>query len=107
MIEKPLSNEEKLDAIYKMTQENHEILKSIRRQGYISGTFRVLYWLMVIGFVGGTYFYIRPFIGMIVSNSSKIEQTMGQLNQLKSQLPETKVLNQLLEGIQKSAGSQQ
>jgi hypothetical protein len=106
MIDKQLSNEEKLDAIYKMTSENQEILKSIRRQGYISGTFRVLYWLMVIGFVGGTYYYIRPFIGMVVSNSSKIEQTMGQLNQLKNQLPETKLLNQLLEGLQKSAVAQ-
>ena len=98
---KDLTNEEKLDAIYEMTKENHEILRTIRKQNYFSTAFRVLYWCVVLGFIGGAYFYVRPFIGMISGNSSKIEEALTQLNQLKETLPEAKVLNQVLEGLQK------
>ena len=101
-----LTNEEKLDAIYEMTRENHEILRTIRRQNYMSTVFRILYWLVVLGFVGGSYYYMRPYISMLTGNASKIEETMTQLNQLKESLPEAKALNQMIQGLQKpgSAG---
>lgn len=99
---KHLTNEEKLNEIYELVHENHQILKTLRRQQYLSNTFRVLYWVVILGALGGAYYYVRPFIGMIAGNSSKMEETFLQLNQLKDQLPETKILNQVLEGLQKS-----
>ena len=98
-----LTNEEKLDAIYEMTKENHEILKTIRKQNYFSTAFRVLYWMLVIGFIGGAYFYVRPFVGMLTGNASKIEEMVTKLDQFKNTFPETKVFNQMLQGIQKPA----
>ena len=103
MLGKNLTNEEKLDAIYEMTLENHEVLKTIRRQQYFATAGRLFYWLLVLGVVGGTYFYLRPVIDFMTANSSKLTETFLQLNQLKDQLPEAKVLNQLMEGLQKSA----
>lgn len=102
MLGKNLTNEEKLDAIYEMTLENHEVLKTIRRQQYFATAGRLLYWLLILGVVGGTYFYLRPVIDFMTTNSSKLTETFLQLNQLKDQLPEARVLNQLLEGLQKS-----
>jgi hypothetical protein len=107
MFDKKLTNEEKLDEIYKLTLENHEMLKTLRRQTYIAGAFRILYWLMILGALGGTYYYVRPFVNTFSTNSAKIENTLFQLNQIKSQVQDPGVLNQLLEGFQKSATSGQ
>ncbi len=108
MLGKNLTNEEKLDAIYEMTLQNHEVLKTIRRQQYLATAGRIFYWLLILGFVGGSYYYLRPVIGMITGNSSKIEETFKQLESFKNQIPENNVLNQMMEGLQKSdTGSQQ
>ena len=98
MLDKHLTNEEKLDEIYRMTLENHEVLKTIRRQQYFSGAMRALYWLIVLGVIGGSYYYVRPFIGAVSNNSSQIE---SYFSQFKNQLPETKVFNQVLDGLNK------
>ena len=49
MLDKKLTNEEKLDLIYQMTEENHDILMSLRRQSYVSNAFKLLkkqgYWI--------------------------------------------------------------
>jgi hypothetical protein len=94
-----LNNEEKLDSIYEMTLENNEILRTIRRQQYFANSLRFLYWLVVIGALGGAYYFVRPLIITLSNNSSKIEETVGQFNQLRSQLPETKLVNQLIESV--------
>ena len=104
MSEKQLTNEEKLDEIYRMTLEDHEVLRTMRRQQYISGALRVAYWLVVLGVIGGAYLYVRPFIGVAIENSTKIRDTFFQLG---NQLPEAKVLNTLLQGLKQSAGSGQ
>jgi hypothetical protein len=101
MLGKDLNNEEKLEAIYAMTLENHDILKTIRRQQYVSGTFRVLYWLLVLGALGGTYFYIRPFVTLLSDKSSTIEEKFTQFNQLKNNLPEAKIIDQVIQVLQK------
>ena len=103
MLGKNLTNEEKLDAIYEMTLQNHEVLKTIRRQQYLATAGRLFYWLLILGFVGGTYFYLRPMIESLSANSSKLKETFMQLDQLKNQLPETKMLNQMMESLQKTA----
>jgi F0F1-type ATP synthase membrane subunit b/b' len=96
-----LTNEEKLDTIYEMTKENNKILRSMHREHYVSLVFRIIYWLVVLGFIGGSYYYMKPYISMLTGNASKIEETMTQLNQLKESLPEAKALNQMMEGMKK------
>lgn len=103
MLGKNLTNEEKLDAIYEMTRENHEVLKTIRRQQYFSTITRLLYWLIVLGLIGSTYYYVRPFIGLLTNNAANIEEKFMQFNQLKSQLPDSKIIDQVIQGLQKSA----
>lgn len=103
MIGKHLTNEEKLDAIYEMTVQNHEVLKTIRRQQYISGAFRVMYWLVVLGVIGGSYYFIRPFIGSVSGNASQLESIYSQF---KDSIPETMVMNKMMESLKKTPDNQ-
>lgn len=110
MIGKDLNNQEKLAAIYEMTLENNSILRTIRRQHYFSNFLSSLYWLMVIGVIGGTYYFVRPVVTAISNNSGQVEETINQFNQIRSQLPETKLINQVIKGLKTntatSAGNQ-
>ncbi len=100
-----LNNQEKLEEVYHMTLENNEILRSIRRQQHISNAFRFLYWLIILGALGGAYYYIRPAVNAITDNKQKIDSTLQQFNELRSQLPESKLINQVLEGLNPSSSN--
>jgi hypothetical protein len=99
MLGKNLNNEEKLDAIYRMTLENNEILRTVRRQQYFANTLRALYWIVVVGAIGGAYYFIRPVLTVLSENSGKIEETMTQFNQLRDQLPEKKLLDKVINSL--------
>jgi hypothetical protein len=107
MLDKKLTNEEKLDLIYKMTEENHEILASLRRQTYFSNALRLLYWLVILGAIGGAYFYVRPAVTYVSDNSAQLKKVFEQLQGMQSTLPEAQLLNSLIEGLKKSATSGQ
>lgn len=103
MLDKKLTNEEKLDLIYEMTRENHDILQTIRRQQYVSNAFRLLYWLIILGAIGGAYYYVRPAVNYVTENSDKLMQVVEQFQGVQSSLPEAQLLNGLIEGLKKSA----
>ncbi|MFA6609003.1 MAG: hypothetical protein WCT07_03805 [Candidatus Paceibacterota bacterium] len=97
-----LNNQEKLEEVYELTVENNEILRSIRRQQHIANAFRFLYWLVILGALGGAYYYVRPVVDSIFGNKVGIDSTLKQYEELRSQLPETKLLDQFLQGIKNS-----
>lgn len=99
MLEKDLNNQEKLEAVYQMTLENNDILRTIRRQQYFANALRALYWLVVIGALGSAYYFVRPVVTALSNNSGKVEETVNQFNQLRSQLPETKLINQVINSL--------
>ena len=99
-----LTNQEKLEEIYEMTRENHDVLLGIRRQQYVANAFRFLYWVVILVSLGGAYYYIRPFIESVNENRIKVDETLSQFNQLRAQLPETKLLEQIMQGIKNATG---
>ena len=98
-----LTNQEKLEQVYAMTLENNNILRSLRKQQYIANTFRVFYWLIILGTLGGVYYYIRPVLNGITNNNNKVQDTLNQFETVRDQLPETKAVNQFFNFLKKSA----
>ena len=82
-----LNNQEKLEEVYEMTLENNQILRSMRKQQYIANAFRFIYWLVILGALGGAYFYVRPVIKAVSDNKTKFQQAFEQFNQIRSQFP--------------------
>ena len=93
-----LTNQEKLEEIYELTVQNHDILRGMRRQQNIANAFRVLYWLVILASLGGVYYYVSPIIQAFSSNGLKLGETVKQLSDLRSQLPEAKMIEQFLHG---------
>ena len=93
-----LTNEEKLDRMLKLTEENNKMLRSMHRSQTVSNIFRLLYWTLIIASIAGAYYFIKP---MLTSFSGSGGSVLEQVNALKSQLPDPKVLQELLNGIEK------
>lgn len=92
-----LTNEEKLDRMLRLTEENHKILKSLYRVQYVSNIFRALYWTLIIASLGGAYYFIKPMFSSLSGDTSK-SSLSEQISALRSQLPEAKILEQMLTG---------
>ncbi len=98
-----MNNEEKLEAIYQMTLENNDVLRTVRRQQYLSSFFSVIYWLVILGSIGSAYYFIKPFIPVISSNIGKAEETMSQFNQIRSQMTDPKLLQDIMKNVNTKA----
>ena len=91
-----LTNEEKLNEIFRMTEENNHILRSLRRTQYVSNIFRVIYWMVIIASVGGAYYFIKPILASFTGGDGS--SFSEQMDTLKFQLPEARMLQQMLQG---------
>jgi hypothetical protein len=90
-----LTNEEKLNEIFRMTEENNKILRGLRRTQYVSNVFRILYWTVIIASLAGAYYFIKPMIAEFAGEASSLSE---QVNSLKVQFSEAKKLQQMLQG---------
>jgi hypothetical protein len=91
-----LNNQEKLDEMYHLMTEMHETLRGMRKREQVANAFRFLYWLVILGALGGVYYYISPLISSVESNREKIENSLQQFDQLRAQFPQLDNAAQLL-----------
>lgn len=103
-----LTNQEKLEETYRLAKENNEMLHSMLRQQYFAIALRSVYLLVIIGAIGGAYYYISPIIAPIISafteNSIKVESTLDQLNQFRTQMKDTNLLDEVVKTINSQTG---
>lgn len=59
-----MSPEEKemLKKTLELAQENNKILHSLRRSMFWSRVVRIAYWVIILGFAVGVYYYIEPYL---------------------------------------------
>ena len=95
-----LTNQEKLEEVYRLTVENNHLLHKMQNRDRITTIFRVIYWLAIVGALGGAYYYIRPFVDSIKSNNSKAEGIISQFDKLRSQFPEAQAFRQIFNHMQ-------
>ena len=53
-----------LEKVYKMTEENNTILKSIYRTNKIGLTIKVLYWV-ILGLSFGAFYFVQPYVNSL------------------------------------------
>ena len=83
-----MSPEEKslLERTYKMAEENNIILKSIRSTNRWSFAFKIFYWVIIIGISLGAYYFIQPYLEMLLGVSNKLGGGVNDMQGLTSQL---------------------
>lgn len=78
---------EMLKRVYQMTEENNDMLVSMRRSMRLSRIWSIIYWTVIIGSAVGAYYFIEPYIDQILgiygSASDDINNAKNILNSLK------------------------
>ena len=98
-----LTNQEKLEEVYRLTLENNHLLHKMQYRDRVSFIFRVVYWLAILGALGGAYFYVSHFFDSIKASNSRAEGILQQFEQLRSQFPETKAFQEIFRHMKEEA----
>ena len=82
-------DEKKLEEMYKVTMENHQMLKAMRRSAFIGGIVKAVWWILILIVLPYfTWLYIQPYLDNIMSQYQNIQGTATQYsndaNQLKT-----------------------
>jgi len=59
-----------------LEEENHKILRSIRRSMHISSIISILYWVIIIGSAVGAYYLIQPYIDQVVKTYGSVSNAI-------------------------------
>lgn len=65
-----MTNQEKLEEIYRLSHENNHLLHKMLNRDRIAFALRIVYWLAILGVLGGAYYYIRPALEVIAGSST-------------------------------------
>ena len=57
-----MSEREKIDELLELERDNNRILRKMRRGMAWGQFFTFLYWLVILGGVGASYFYLEPYV---------------------------------------------
>lgn len=74
----------------RLVEENHAMLRKMRRAAFWGRAWHLLYWLIIIGISVGAYYYIQPYIdqllnlygGGVTGDVEAVQNVAGQLGKL-------------------------
>ena len=81
-----LSDHEKTDEILALTRDNNRILHRMRRNMVWGHVFTFLYWLVILGGIGWSYYYLDPYITRYWDVYQSMMQTLDSIQQNGSSL---------------------
>ncbi|MDD5068413.1 MAG: hypothetical protein PHS53_04885 [Candidatus Pacebacteria bacterium] len=63
-----------------LNQENNQLLKKMNRRAKFGSIMHLIYWLIIIGFSVGSYYFIQPYINQLISTYSSIQTGVDNFN---------------------------
>lgn len=57
-----LTEHDKMDELLKLERDNNHILHKMRRGMIWSQIFTFFYWMVILGSIGWSYYYLQPYI---------------------------------------------
>ena len=85
-----------LEDLLSTTQENNKLLRKMHRASVWSHIFRVLYWIVIVGAMLGSYYYLQPYIDGLVTAYQTLISGVEDIQKVGNSLPD---INGLLKTI--------
>jgi len=63
-----------------LSEDNHRMLRSIRRSMHISSIVSILYWVIIIGSAVGAYYFVQPYVNQIINVYDGVKGNLNNLN---------------------------
>ena len=78
---------DKMDELLDLTRENNRILRGMHRRMFWSHIFTYVYWLIILGVAGSTYYFFQPYVQKYISTYQTIMHTLDRLDTESKSLP--------------------
>jgi hypothetical protein len=88
---------DKLDELLELSRENNKILRAMKRRAVWNQVMTIIYWLIILGVAGWSYYIIQPYLVKYLTAYESIMGSMNSLNDKTQNLPD---MNKLLQAIQ-------
>ena len=69
-----------LERTHNLAEENNTLLRSMRRMARISGAFRAIYWIVIIGASVGAYYFVQPYLTQLLDVYGQVEGGIGSIS---------------------------
>jgi len=91
--------EPSLDEVYKLAKDNNRMLRAMRREAFIGGIFKIVFWLLLFVVIPYLVYvwYLQPYLDQVLSLYQQAGTQAGQVNDAVNQL---KGASEGLSGIQ-------
>ena len=91
------NDEKKIEELLDLERDNNRMLRSMRRSIVLGNIMTVIYWLIVIGGIGWTYYYFQPYVKQYINLYDTAMSAIDTLDQQSKTLPGN--IKGLLEGM--------
>lgn len=68
----------------KLTKENNELLRKIRKYQKWSHTSKLIYWIIVILFVFGSWYFVKPYLNNLLGYYQNISNITSGIENLSN-----------------------
>lgn len=71
-----------MDELVRLTKENNKMLRSLKTHANVGLTMKVLYWVIVLGFVFGAYYYLQPIMDLFTGNANTTDEAVSRFSEI-------------------------
>ncbi len=84
-----------LKQLLELCKENNHILRGMQRSARVAKFFKAIYWMLIIGSLVGSYYYIQPYVDKLINLYNNVSN-VPDVNNLKLSPDILKQLDSLL-----------
>lgn len=85
-----MNTQEQMDEVLRLSKENNRLLHSLRRRENIALVFKSIYWIFIIGFVFGAYYYLQPLMDIFSGDISYTDEAASRFSFILPQIERIK-----------------
>jgi uncharacterized membrane protein SpoIIM required for sporulation len=78
---------EKIDELLDLTRENNRILRTMHRRMLWSQIFSFIYWIIILGIAGWSYYLLQPYLTKYLHSYEVIMQSLDAMDSGGKSLP--------------------
>jgi membrane protein required for beta-lactamase induction len=80
-------NGSKIDELLDLTKENNRMLRSMHRRMIWSQIFSYIYWLIILGSLGWSYYYLQPYIAQSLDAYQTLTSSLSTMQDQSKSFP--------------------
>lgn len=79
--------ENNFERLLKLTEDNNKMLRKMRRNQKLSGWFKFIYWVIILGGLAWAYYFLQPHITSFNQNIKNLQNTINTISSSTTNLP--------------------